>query len=186
MLPLVVISAIGGMLLLIIYFDNIYFIPFAAPIPILLFRFLQKKISKTTSFLFKTDGIIINRELFKYSEIEGYRWDTNLTMDGLGINLKNGKVLHFTISKLDKPKINFKRFVETFNTSLREDACINDEMNYNVIYKKKIWFLKPMFWILSLMIVVFFVYAIINGIEIPSRFYLLPLILFILYLKAFK
>mgnify|MGYP005993367739 FL=1 len=166
---------------------NIYIlIPMMFISPMLLGIFLQKKLAKTTSIIFNSEGILINKKLFQYSEIEGYRWETNVTMDGLGIKLKDEKVVNFTISKLDKPKSNFSAFKDTFDISIKKNTIIKSEMKFSVINKQQIWFLKPMVWIMAIILIGLFGYAILKGIEIPYRFYLLPMVLFTLYLKAYK
>ena len=166
---------------------NIYIlIPLMFISPMLLGIFLQKKLAKTTSIIFNSEGILINKKLFQYSEIEGYRWEINVTMDGLGIKLKNKNVVNFTFSKLDKPKSNLSAFKDTFNSSIKKNTLLKDEMKFSVINKQQIWFLKPMVWIMAIILIGLFGYAILKGIEIPYRFYLLPMVLFTLYLKAYK
>jgi hypothetical protein len=183
---LISLFTVTSMIATLLLTKNSYSLVFVIPIPILLFRFVQKKLSQTTPVIFKKEGILIKGDLYPYSEIEGYRWDTNLTMDGLGIKLKEKKVINYTISKLDKPKTNFKSFVKTFNSSIEKNTNINYEMNFSLIYKKKLWFLKPLFWIMTIVLIGLFGYALFKGLDIPSRFYLLPAVLFTLYIKAYK
>jgi hypothetical protein len=186
MLPVVVITAFGSIIFTVIYFDNIYFIPLAFPIPILLFRFIQKKTSKTTTFIFKKEGLLIQNNLMQYSDVDGYHWDTNITMDALSIKLKNGKITRYTFSKLDKPKENFIRFCKTFDTFMSENSEIRPHLKYSEVHKKEVKILKPMVFIGALLFLGAIVFFLINEIPLTYHFIMMPGLLLLMYTKAYK
>jgi hypothetical protein len=186
MLPSVLLSFIVSLYSILIYFNNIYYVPLAIAIPVLLFRFLQKKICKTTSFLFKNEGIKIQDDILLFSEIEGYHWDPNLTMDALNIKMKNGAIFRYTISKLDKPKENYKRFIKAFNASIKNNTQIGSELKYNEVHEKETKFMKPMIIFGSIALLGFGVFFALKGIAPPSSFYFMPGLLVFMYFKVYK
>lgn len=191
MLPLTLISFAGSLLcgiyFVLEYDFSIYSIfVIILPIPIFLFRFLQKKLSKSTSFIFKPKGILIENNLIEYSEIEGHHWDPNLSMDALNIKMKNGAIFRYTISKLDKPKENYKRFIKTFNSSIKSNTEIERELLYNEVHEKEVKFLKPLIIFGTIVFIGFLIFFLSIGKAPPYQAYMIPGLLIFLYTKAYK
>ncbi|MFQ3336433.1 MAG: hypothetical protein ACI9E3_000438 [Flavobacteriales bacterium] len=186
MLPLVSLSTVGMIILFAIYMKGYYLLILVVPIPILLFRFLQIKLSKTTSFIFKKECLSIQNNLMQYSDIDGYHWDTNITMDALSIKLKNGKITRYTFSKLDKPKENFIRFCKTFDTFMSENSEIRPHLKYSEVHEKEVKILKPMVFIGALLFLGAIVFFLINEIPLTYHFIMMPGLLLLMYTKAYK